>query len=73
MTERVGVVIAERAGSRGRIFFVKGIRRQLRTRSALRRSIRRGSLEGSMEETIVNDSEPDKHVFCLVNSKKRHG
>src|SRR5277367_2676213 len=22
--------------------------------------------------TFVNDSELDKHVFCLVNSKKRH-
>ena len=50
----------------------QGICRQLRTRSALRRSIRRGSLEDSMEETFVNDSELDKHVFCLVNSKKRH-
>jgi hypothetical protein len=25
-----------------------------------------------MEEIYVNDSELDKDVFCLVNSKKRH-
>ena len=25
-----------------------------------------------MEGTFVNDSELDKHVFYLVNSKKRH-
>ena len=50
----------------------RGICRQLRSRSTLRGSIRRGSLEVSMEGTFVNDAELDKHVFCLVNSKKRH-
>ena len=63
-TERVGVVIVERASSRD------GILLQLRTQSALRRSIRHSSLEGSMEGTFVNDSKLDKHVFCHVNSKK---
>jgi hypothetical protein len=55
-----------------RDFLRQGICRQLRTWSTLRRSIRRGSLEVSMEGTFVNDAELDKHVFCLVNSKKRH-
>ena len=65
-TERVGVIIAERAGSRGRILFVKEFAGNYVI------GLHCGSLEGSMEETFVNDSELDKHVFCLVNSKKRH-
>ena len=64
-TKRVGVVIVERAGSRGQITLRRGICRQLRTQSALCRSIRRGSLEGSMEGTFVNRSGLYKRVLIL--------
>jgi hypothetical protein len=52
--ERVGVVIREQASSRGRILFVEEFAGNYYTRSALRRSIRCGSLEGSREGKLVS-------------------